>query len=353
MKKILMLNIPGKRLYKFSFLYVFCLAVSLMLMAVSCKDDDNGGETLIGNWLEMSDFEGYPRADAVGFAIGNKGYVGTGYNGQEDERLSDFWEYDADRDTWIQRADFTGGARNSAVGFSTDSRGYIGTGYDGRDKLKDFWEYDPGTNAWTKKADFSGSARYGAVGFTINNKCYIGTGYDDYYLKDFWEYDPGTDTWRQMTSVGGSKRRDAVGFSLNGKGYICTGIDNGSYENDFWEYDPSSDSWTEKNPISNVSDEAFDDGYTSLKGISKVAFALNGKGYLATGGEGSAGNIVWEYDPVNDLWEQKTAFEGTGRADAVAFAIGNRGYVTTGRSSSYYFDDIWAFEPSSEYTQGD
>ena len=353
MKKILSLNLNGNRASKLSFLYLLCMVFTLVMLAVSCNDDESTTENLIGNWIECSDFEGVPRSDAVGFAIGNKGYIGTGYNGQEDERLKDFWEYDADRDTWIQRAEFPGVARNSAVGFGTDTKGYIGTGYDGRDKLNDFWEYDPATNTWAQKADFSGSARYGAVGIAINNKGYIGTGYDGYYLKDFWEYDPSADSWTQKTSVGGNKRRDAVGFTLNGKGYICTGIDNGSYENDFWEYDPAVDSWTKKNPISNVSDESFDDNYTSIKGINKVAFTVNGKAYLATGGEGSAGNIVWEYDPAVDLWEQKTAFEGTGRADAVTFSIGNRGYVATGRNSSYYFDDIFAFDPSAEYNEND
>ena len=104
-----------------------------------------------------------------------------------------------------------------------------------------------------------------------------------------------------------------------------------------------------KDPSPDATDESFDDEYTTIKGINKVAFTMNGKGYIATGGEGTATTIVWEYDPATDLWEEKTAFEGTGRVDAVAFVIGNRAYVTTGRSSSYYFDDIWAFEPGSEY----
>src|SRR5271157_3785708 len=90
-------------------------------------------------------------------------------------------------------ADFGGAARDSAVGFSIGSKGYIGTGYDGTTEYKDFWEYDPTANTWTRKADFAGAARDSAVGFAIGSigKGYIGTGYDgssDY--KDFWEYDP-------------------------------------------------------------------------------------------------------------------------------------------------------------------
>lgn len=46
-------------------------------------------------------------------------------------------------------------------------------------------------------------------------------------------------------------------------------------------------------------------------------------------------------------------FEGTARMDAIAFAIENVGYLTTGRSASYYFDDIWAFDPNAEYEEED
>jgi N-acetylneuraminic acid mutarotase len=191
------------------------------------------------------------------------------------------------------------------------------------------------------------------VGFSINNKCYIGFGYNGYYLKDFWEYDPATNVWSKKASIGGSKRTSAVGFVIQGKGYICTGMNNGAYEDDLWEYDPSVDVWTAKRSISNATDQTFDDNYTTLTGVSKVGFSVNDKGYIATGGQGVATTIVWEYDPLTDLWEQKTAFEGTARVDAVAFVIGSRAYVATGRSSSYYFDDLFGFEPGSEFNDND
>ncbi|MBS1234182.1 MAG: galactose oxidase [Bacteroidetes bacterium] len=352
MKKIDGFNFIRNKVFSLSFIILLGIAVTVTMINVSCGEDDPV-VSLVGNWIELSSFEGIPRSDAVGFAIGNKGYVGTGYDGEKRSNCVDFWEYDPDRNTWNQKADFLGGERNGAVGFGTDTKGYVGTGYDGKDSKNDFWEYDPVLNTWTQKADFGGSARYGAVGITINNKCYIGTGYNGFYLKDFWEYDPATDVWTKKASVGGSKRAHATGFAINGKGYICTGVDNGAYDDDFWEYDPAADIWVEKRSISDATDESFDDEYTTLKGINKVAFAMNGKGYLATGGEGTATTIVWEYDPTTDLWEEKTAFEGTGRVDAVAFVIGSRGYIATGRSSSYYFDDIWAFDPGSEYNEDD
>ncbi|MBI1938585.1 MAG: galactose oxidase [Ignavibacteriales bacterium] len=327
------------------FIKVFLFSF-LLLLTAACKEDDNDDEELIGNWKELSDFEGVPRSDAVAFTIGNKAYVGTGYDGEN--RLKDFWEYDPQTNNWTRKADFPGVARSGAVGFGTDTKGYIGTGYDGTNKLKDFWEYDPATNTWKQAADFEGTARYGAAAFAIDNKGYVGTGYDGNSLKDFWQYDPSTNQWTQKISLSGGKRRDAVAFVIDGKAFICTGVDNGVYENDLLEYNPAANEWTKKRSIADLSSGNYDDDYTSITGINKAAFAVNGKGYVAAGGTSSAETNVWEYDPSSDLWTQKTSLEATARVEAVGFAIGDCGYVTTGRNSNYYFDDLWGFEPGSD-----
>lgn len=338
-----------KMIYKEVKIWVIVLVLILAVPFFNSCDDSE--EDLIGNWVEVSDFDGVPRTDAVGFVIAGKGYIGTGYDGED--RLKDFWEYDADRNTWTQKADFPGIARNGAFGFGTDTKGYIGTGYDGKNKLKDFYEFDPSTNAWLQKADFGGSPRQGAVAMSINNKGYAGTGYEDNYYKDFWKYDPDTDTWTQIPSLGGSKRKGAASFVINGKGYVLTGVDNGEYQSDLWMYDPSTDAWTKKRSIVDNSDESYDDEYTSIRGSGKVGFAIGNKGYLATGGM-EIGTETWEYDSDTDLWTEKTSFEGSTRTKAVGFAIGSRGYVTTGMSSaSGYYDDLWAFDPDDEYNEDD
>lgn len=324
---------------------VIILAVPLFL---SCKGKED--EVLVGNWVELSVFDGLPRAYAVGFSIGNKGYIGTGHDG--DKWHTDFWEYDPVRNSWTQKAEFPGVARGMAIGFSTSTKGYVGTGWDGKNRLKDFYEYDPASNSWERKADFAGSDRRMAVAMSINNKGYVGTGDSVYYFKDFWEYDPGSDQWTKKSSIGGNKRREASCFVIGNKGYVTGGIDNGVYLTDLWEYDPSSDTWTKKRAITNASNEAYDDNYTTIKGTGKVGFAINGKGYLATGGQ-TTGTDVWEYDPQTDLWKPKTSFEGTARSNAVGFVIGNRAYLTTGKSSGYYFDDLWAFDPDAEMNEED
>jgi hypothetical protein len=329
-------------------LYILSFVCGIYILTW-CDGDDEEPE-LLGNWVELSDFEGVSRSDAVSFSINDKGYVTTGFDG--DDRLNDLWEYDPVKDYWMQKADFPGNPRNGAVGFGTATKGYVGTGYDGS-KLNDFWEYDPQSNSWLQVADFPGSPRYGAIAFSIDNKGYVGTGYDGNNLKDLWMFDPEANEWTQKVSVGGSKRRDAVSFVINGRGYVCTGVNNGVYESDFWEYDPVADLWTEKRDIANVSDDDYDDDYNIIRN-NAVAFSANGMGYIVSGGQGTGSGDVWEYNPVTDLWVEKSTLEGTARSEAVAFTLSNKGYVLTGRSgTTYYFDDVWCFYPNEEKNEDD
>ncbi len=330
------------------FLFFGLIAFSLISLGSMCKKDKT--TDLIGNWVEQSDYEGVARGDAVAFSIGNVGYVGTGYDGEE--RLTDFWAFDSERNNWTQIAEFPGAARQGAVAFAANNFGFVGTGYDGLAKYKDFWKYDPALNTWEQVADFGGLARYGAVSFSINNIGYVGTGFSGNAEKDLWAYDPNSNTWTQKTSYQ-SKVQDAVAFVIDNKGYITAGINNGAYSKDFYMYDPGTDSWAAKRKISNVSDQSFDDDYAIIR-RKAVAFVISGKAYVTTGDVGSLRNDVWEYTPSTDLWTTRTNFEGTSRTDAVAFSTENgRGFVATGQSSSLTFDDIWEFKPTEAFNAED
>jgi hypothetical protein len=74
---------------------------------------------------------------------------------------------------------------------------------------------------------------------------------------------------------------------------------------------------------------------------------MNNKAYVATGNRSGVIGTAWEYDIANDVWAEKTGFEGTAREGALAFTINNRGYITTGNNSSSYFDDLWEFLPDA------
>jgi N-acetylneuraminic acid mutarotase len=143
-------------------------------------------------WTRKSDFTGSVRNDAVGFSIGSKGYIGTGsvgYYGTHDSK--EFWEWDQASDTWTKRSDFGGNIRGSAVGFSIGNKGYLGTGTGGAHLCKDFWEWDQAGDQWKEISNFGGPERAGAVAFSIGNKGYILTGSTGHIaFADFWEFSP-------------------------------------------------------------------------------------------------------------------------------------------------------------------
>jgi hypothetical protein len=246
-------------------------------------------------WSQKANVGGGNRFGGVGFSIGTKGYIGTGIEiilGSITVYLDkkDFWEYDPSANTWTQKNNFGGTVRSRAVGFSIGSKGYIGTGYDAN-LLKDFWEYDPSSDTWTQKTDFGGTPRQNATGFSIGTKGYIGTGSDGNMTKDFWEYDPSTDTWTQKTDFGGTPREGATGLSIGTKGYIGTGVDPNypNYSKDFWEYDPSINTWTQRNDVGGTA-RAFSSG-----------FGIGTKGYIGTGEDGSSKKSdFWEYSNCSE-----------------------------------------------------
>ncbi len=303
---------------------------------IGCSDDDDDDDEY-GNWVESSTFDGNSRGNAISFTIGDKGYIVGGYDG--DDYLADLWEYSSEDNYWVRKADFPGIPRSGAIGFSINGKGYIGTGYDGNDRLNDFWEYNPETDQWTQKTDFAGTNRYGAIGFSLNGKGYIGTGYDGSEQKDFWMYDPTTDTWEQIVGFGGEKRQNGAVFIINDVAYIGSGIHNGSYETDFYAFDGIT--WTRLNDLEDHNDDD-EDIYMS----SSVGFSLGNYGYLATGiSGGGLSTICWQYNPTSDTWYEMPNFEGAARQDGNAFTFNNKAFVLMGRSSSYYFDDIWEFRP--------
>ncbi|SDS19038.1 Galactose oxidase, central domain [Polaribacter sp. KT25b] len=323
---------------------VLFIATVLSLFFIGCSSDDDDDE--YGNWVESSTFDGNSRANSVSFTIGTKGYLVTGYDG--DDYLSDTWEYDSEGDFWKEKAPFPGTARSGAVGFSINGKGYLGTGYDGTNKLNDFWEYDPTTDSWTQKADFAGTERYGAIGFAIGNDGYIGTGYDGSEQKDFWKYNVASDTWEQSVGFGGQKRQNASVFIIDDIAYIGLGIHNGSYEEDFYSFNGST--WTRLTDLDDDDDD--DDDYEILLS-SGVGFSLNGLGYITTGISGAITTESWSYDPTTDTWDELPVFEGSARQNASAFTFPNKAYVLMGRSGSYYFDDVWEFRPDELENEDD
>lgn len=225
-------------------------------------------------------------SDPKAFSISNKGYVLL-KNG--------FYEYDPMSRTWIQKADFPDNIteRRYAFTMSFDQMGLIGFCYNSQ-KL---WSYNPNNNSWTERASFPEDFTqttypvWGTFSFSIGNKGYLGVS--------------------QSVSV----------------------VDT------FWEYDPDSNVWSEKSPLPT---NAYD---------SYACMVIEGKAYVGLGknhewNDGYVSNLIWQYDQVNDRWNQ---FQNcpTKMAVNTSFGIGNKGYVLS-RSGEYstLLNEIWEFNPS-------
>ena len=330
----------------------------------------------------------YPRMGACAFSIGSKGYViGGAFDGNY---LQDLWEYDPAANTWTARAPFPGPAREDAVGFSIGSKGYMTTGYNGS-HLNDLWEYDPATDSWTAKAPMPTLGRRAAVAFVIGAQAYVTTGRNSGNLNDTWRYDPTTDSWMARANFGGTARSMASAFSVGGLGYVGTGQD-GTYRNDLWAYDPVTDTWTMRANLPLVIAQGIglgvgNKGYIgygrslSTGGLYTIAntwyeydppgnawiirsgfpkrydgfgFVVNGRAYVGAGSDFAWNNPggMWvktfgEFDPVTNMWETKARFGASVTQFAGCSALSGKGYVLQGGMGYSCATDGWEYDPAT------
>jgi N-acetylneuraminic acid mutarotase len=278
-------------------------------------------------WVKKTDFGGYKREQAVGFAISDKGYIATGVDTSETV-MKDLWEYDATLDTWTQRADLPGSARRNAIGFEANGKGYVGLGIDNDEanlgvKLADFWEYNPLTNTWLQKADFPGEGGFGlyyATSFSANGKGFVCGGKmgASLYSKELWEYKPSIDEWAQRADFPGGVRYNLSSLAINGIAYIGLGADQNIYRNDWWKYNPGNNQWTTQN------------NFVGGQRGGASTFVIDGKGYVCLGTNGGLKDDLFVFDPINQSWYPRANYGGSERKQSVAFVIGNSAYVGTG-----------------------
>ncbi len=356
---------------KSTFIVFKTLLISLSLLGLpfltSCDNKDNQAKPALnfnpGSWDKLNNFVGPPRSKSVSFVIGNFAYVGTGYNIVDKSFLKDFWRYDPSNDSWLRIADLPGDGRHSAVAFVLNNKAYVGTGTsDGINGLSDFYEFDPAgaqNGKWTQIKDFIDS-RYGAVAFSVKNRAFVTTGVqvkDSVSLNDLWEYDQLNDTWTERPALAGEARRYAFAMTIKDFVYLGGGqrneksmpsniIDNPL--NDFYRLDvdaiDTGSAWT-----------SLGYGPNSPRAMSST-FSIGNSGFLACGAfHVDAYNNplfdTWGFDPSEPKWQEYFTFyfntpQGQARMSAVAFAIGNYGYLALGNNGSLDFKDVWKFDPN-------
>ncbi|CAN5413802.1 hypothetical protein BH11BAC1_BH11BAC1_13770 [soil metagenome] len=287
-------------------------------------------------WTQKANFGGAARRSAIGFCIGNYGYVGTGYNSNF---YDDLWKYDPMNDVWTQVASYPGLARFSAVAFVITGSAYVGTGYDVNNNFNtaDFWKYDALNNSWSQVASMpAGQERRYACAFGTQGRGYVGTGAGAAgYLNDLWQYDGGSNSWSPKANFPGAPRYECVAFTIGEYGYIGCGAFAGTIYNDFYEYQPQNDLWVQRS------------NYPGAGGDAAAGFALEGRGFIGTGStQGSYPVDFYEWNQYDDNWIAKADFPATGRAFGTGFSILGKGYMGLGEGAGY-FNDWWEYTPDS------
>ena len=97
---------------------------------------------------------------------------------------------------------------------------------------------------------------------------------------------------------------------------------------------PASNAWVQKTDFGGVR-------------YGTVAFSIGSKGYIGTGRDATRKNDFWEYDPATNSWTQKANFGGTARYYAIGFSIGSKGYIGTGRDVSGKRNDFWEYDQAT------
>lgn len=331
-------------------------------------------EVFIGDfWVELQNntrstpFPG-ALAEAVSFEIDGIGYIGTGLkvNNRGQFATSTFWAYDPEMNDYERLANFPGiedGRRRHAVGFAINGKGYVGLGYIGQGNLgsgedianiyKDFYEFTPnaGERTWRKLAD-APFPIWGAGSFVLDNKGYVVAGWitleedvngdgniDQGPTNRVFRFNPeggAMDSlglplgeWVQLGRVPNSKGLvHPVCFAVNDKGYIATGVASNGHTDEIYEFTPTTDggTWERKQNFPGASRQ------------KTVSFVIADKAYLTTGSNAgfqgvlSTFNDLWEYNNTEniDSWTQKADIDEFNMDSGTAFTIRGKGYVYGG-----------------------
>ncbi len=194
---------------------------------------------------------------------------------------------------------------------------------------------------WTRVADFGGSARQFATAFSIDTLGYVGLGGDSTGMPtDFWNYYPATDTWSTIHPFPLGGRTSPIAFSNNSFGYVGSGYDSSYFKGDLFRYNPAVDSWF----------YVVGNWLGSFPARTEaVAFAIGDLGYITTGVGGASVyyNDLMHYSMSSDTFAIRTPGNTlpNPRFGAVAFSLNGYGYMGLGIDDSTYYNDFWKYDP--------
>ncbi len=212
------------------------------------------------SWVKKADFPA-TSAGAVAFEFDGFGYVATGIENCNSLGITIYkFDPNDDSDgldlkmgpigKWTSIATVPGGAPSGiayATGFALGDYGYISTGWTGGGGMvsRATYQIDP-TNEDSMqrvilldadKTTLPGNGRRFASSFVILNKAYVGLGTTSAQFssdgqptfKDFYAFDNSAGgEWKQVADISPNSLHQAASFSIGGNGYIYGGVSGSS-----------------------------------------------------------------------------------------------------------------------------
>lgn len=203
---------------------------------------------------------------------------------------------------------------------------------------------------WALAGEYRGDARSEAVCFLIGNKAYVGTGYFETiqaYNNLFFRYNLTEQNWESVSPFPGAARRGAASFVVNGKAYVVGGLKNNGTGNldEVHEFDPAVDDPTDDIPNGGT--------WTQLepfKGGARrdaIAWSMGNKGYIASGYNTGGLQDLWEFDPTQPAglrWKELKNLKNRKRSQSVVFVIDNKAYVVSGFNNDAALADMQVWD---------
>lgn len=189
------------------------------------------------------------RAWAMSFAYDGHGYlVGGDLTGSFD-LTDEIHKYDPETNNWTYIGKFPGGKRDGGLAFVIGDKAYIGCGFEGQYLLQDMWEYDIPKNTWTQIADFPVAVIFPNCE-VVGDRIFAGLGASQVAITNFYEFDKNSKTWITKTFFPGKKRQAALSFVYDGKLLIGGGtLDYTTNYSDVWEYNPANNAWSKRDEL--------------------------------------------------------------------------------------------------------
>ena len=227
------------------------------------------------------------------------------------------------------------------------------------------WEYDPAGDKWTRKKNMPLAAHHLAVAEN-GGKIYVfgggvqrQAGGPSYVpVNNAWEYDPAADTWKALAAMP-TKRLAAVAVAADGKIYVMGGAGNYPSKEDAaldpgqphrvldlnQAYDPATNTWTTRQTLPTPRNSMF----TGV--VNGKIYLIGGRLGSAFSANGSATDIVEEYDPAADHWGFLKDRMPTPRDKGAAGVYQGRIYVAGGESITALNNSVSrafeAYDPAS------